>query len=391
MVTHVDDKGFVYFLTVGGHAAGRAPRPARRGRDARRAGPGRDRAQGRQAAQGRREAASSSSTSDLHIDVGARDRGEALGCLQIGDVGRDRGRAGRAGRRAAGLSLARQPARRLRRARGGQAGRGGRRRAGRRRRGGGRAGRGRRLRGRAHDASSRSSRRSRSRSTSPARPTSPTATRRSTARPSSAAARSSTAARPSTRRSSSCSSTTAEAEGIALHGQRLGRRHPHRHGRGVREPRRGRDRADLAGDALHPHAGRGGLAGRRRGDRAARCGFRAAARARASTSLARVFRDVPLGDRLRRPHAFRQARRRASPGTRRPSSGRSRSAARSTGPASRTTRSSTRSWARCCRAAPARRPRARRPSARACRSSCPRTRSTRSARPRSARSRSPTR
>ena len=81
--------------------------------------------------------------------------------------------------------------------------------------------------------------------------------------------------------------------------------------------------------------------------------------------------DGPFRDRLRRPHAVRQARRlaRRLPGDR---------ARRDRDPrrarprrASRTTRSSTRSWARCSRAAPARRPRARRRSAPGCRSSCP--------------------
>ena len=74
-----------------------------------------------------------------------------------------RRRAGRAAERARRLALAGQPARRVRRARGGAARRGGRRRAGRRRRGRGGAGGGRRLRRRARRRSRSSPRRDRDR------------------------------------------------------------------------------------------------------------------------------------------------------------------------------------------------------------------------------------
>ena len=129
MVTHVDDEGFVFFLTVGGTrmdvlhgqrvevATKGGPVPGVIGRKGgKRLKPG--------------EKPEQLELEDLHIDIGARDRDEALGRLQIGDVAVLATRARRARRRAAGLALARQPARRLRRARGRAQGRRGRRRSG---------------------------------------------------------------------------------------------------------------------------------------------------------------------------------------------------------------------------------------------------------------------
>jgi endoglucanase len=85
MVTHVDDEGFVYFMTVGGQ------RPevllAQRVEVAARGGsvPG---VVGRKG--GKRLKAGEKPEQiqlvDLHIDIGAQDRAQALGLLQIGDV-----------------------------------------------------------------------------------------------------------------------------------------------------------------------------------------------------------------------------------------------------------------------------------------------------------------
>jgi endoglucanase len=85
MVTHVDEEGFVYFLTVGGTrpdvllgqrvqvAARGGPVPGVIGRKGgKRPKPG--------------ETPEQIQLDDLHVDIGARDREQALGLLQIGDV-----------------------------------------------------------------------------------------------------------------------------------------------------------------------------------------------------------------------------------------------------------------------------------------------------------------
>ena len=85
MVTHVDDEGFVFFLTVGGQrpdvlhgqrvevATKGGPVPGVIGRKG-----------GKRSKAG--EKPEQLELEDLHIDIGARDRDEALGRLQIGDV-----------------------------------------------------------------------------------------------------------------------------------------------------------------------------------------------------------------------------------------------------------------------------------------------------------------
>ena len=85
MVTHVDDEGFVYFLTVGGQraevllaqrvevAAKGGPVPGLIGRKG-----------GKRLKAG--EKPEQVQLTDLHIDIGAADRAQALGLLQIGDV-----------------------------------------------------------------------------------------------------------------------------------------------------------------------------------------------------------------------------------------------------------------------------------------------------------------
>ena len=85
MVTHVDDNGFVYFLPVGGQRAdvlhaqrievqtSKGPVPGVIGRKG-----------GKRLKTG--EKPEQLELDDLHIDIGARDREEALGRLQIGDV-----------------------------------------------------------------------------------------------------------------------------------------------------------------------------------------------------------------------------------------------------------------------------------------------------------------
>ena len=85
MVTHVDDEGFVYFLTVGGQrpdvlhgqrvqvATKGGPVPGVIGRKG-----------GKRLKAGERP--DPLELESLHIDIGARDKAEALGRLQIGDV-----------------------------------------------------------------------------------------------------------------------------------------------------------------------------------------------------------------------------------------------------------------------------------------------------------------
>jgi putative aminopeptidase FrvX len=85
MVTHIDDEGFVYFLTVGGQrpdvllaqrvevAAKGGPVPGVVGRKG-----------GKRLKAG--EKPEQVQLADLHIDIGAHDRAQALGLLQIGDV-----------------------------------------------------------------------------------------------------------------------------------------------------------------------------------------------------------------------------------------------------------------------------------------------------------------
>ena len=160
IVGHIDEiglvrharrrEGFLFFRGVGGWRpevllGQRVEVLTRDGR-----GPRRDRVQGRKRAEARREA-EQLELEDLHIDIGARDRDEALERRADRRRRRARRRARRAAERAARLALARQPARRLRRARGGAAVAEAGGAPGRRRRGGGRAGGGRRLRRRAHE------------------------------------------------------------------------------------------------------------------------------------------------------------------------------------------------------------------------------------------------
>ena len=132
MVTHVDDNGFVSFLTVGG-ISGRTSSTAQRVEvlTSERPGARRDRAQGRQAAREPARSRSSSSSTTCTSTSARSDR--ERGARPPADRRRRRARDGEPvelAERPARLALARQPARRLRRARGGAAGRRGRRRAG---------------------------------------------------------------------------------------------------------------------------------------------------------------------------------------------------------------------------------------------------------------------
>ena len=206
------------------------------------------------------------------------------------------------------LARARQPARRLRRARGGAPGRRGGERAGRRRRGRRRAGGDRALR-RARRGVRRSTRRSRSRSTSRRRPTipggDPSAPGRIELGAGAMIARGPTLNRQvvellarggrgggdrRTRSRSTRATTSTDADEVHL------------------DARRRPDRARLDPAALHAQPERALRPRRRRGGR------RADRRVRASASPPRpVVRPLMAGSqrhRQRRPHAVRQARRR---------------------------------------------------------------------------------
>ena len=185
----------------------------------------------------------------------------------------------------------------------------GRRGAGRRRRGGRRAGRGRRLRRRAHDGlRARAEGRARGRRHA-ARPTFPAATRRSTASPSSAAARSPTAARRCTPQVFELLDETAEQEKIPFSVDISAGTRTRTWTRSTRAARASR-RADLARYRyIHTPVETVSSTTSRRS-----CGSSSAfarGSSPASTSRARRFAArQPHRDRLRRPHALRQARRR---------------------------------------------------------------------------------
>ena len=149
----------------------------------------------------------------LHIDIGAKDGDDARSLVRVGDVAVIAGEPVELPNDRVRLALDGQPARLLRRLRGGAAGGRGRRRARRRCGGGGRAG-GDHLRRRAHDRLLAASRTSPSWSTSRSRPTPPASTRRSSASTRSAPGRCSRAARRSTRRVFELLHAAGEAEGI---------------------------------------------------------------------------------------------------------------------------------------------------------------------------------
>ena len=85
MITHVDEKGFLYFAAD--RRLGRADprRPAGRGRDPRRAGARSRRPQGRSTCSRTSRRSRRSSSTGLHIDIGAADRERALELVRIGD------------------------------------------------------------------------------------------------------------------------------------------------------------------------------------------------------------------------------------------------------------------------------------------------------------------
>lgn len=84
-VTHADERGYVAFRPIGGGIAAEVlvgQRVELQGRD----GPVRGVVAARRDPR-RREKKKPLDQKSLHIDIGARDRGEALGLLQVGDVG----------------------------------------------------------------------------------------------------------------------------------------------------------------------------------------------------------------------------------------------------------------------------------------------------------------